>query len=129
MATRLALFFMIFSLILYIFNIAGLTGVDVGGKQIAQEIENQKQSAEDTGGIWNTIKNLPFVGDLVIALKKMGIILDLFKAIFTVVYNTIIAIFGNSIEVIAIATTIQAIIDFIYILGVIQFLTNRNVEY
>jgi hypothetical protein len=128
MATRLALFFLIFSLVLYVFNITGLVGVDVGGKEITKQIEQQKQSAEDTGGITDVLKEIPFVGDLIIALKKLGVLLDLFKAIFTVVYNTIIAIFGNSTEVIAIALAIQSLIDFIYILGIIQFLTNRNVE-
>jgi len=127
-AYKIALFFLIFSVVLHVFSVLGLISIDISGN-ITEEIETQKEQAEDTGGVFGLLQSIPFVGDLILALKKLSVVVDLFKSIFAGIYNIIIAIFGDSPEVVAIAVSIQAIIDFIYIIGLIQFLTNRNLEY
>lgn len=127
-AYKIALFFLIFSVVLHVFSVLGLISIDISGN-ITEEIETQKEQAEDTGGVFGLLQGIPFVGDLILALKKLSVVVDLFKSIFAGIYNIIIAIFGDSPEVVAIAVSIQAIIDFIYIIGLIQFLTNRNLEY
>ncbi|HIQ49678.1 MAG TPA: hypothetical protein EYH56_00620 [Nanoarchaeota archaeon] len=127
-AYKIALFFLIFSVVLHVFSVLGLISIDISGN-ITEEIETQKEQAEDTGGVFGLLQSIPFVGDLILALKKLSVVVDLFKSIFAGIYNIIIAIFGDSPEVVAIAVSIQAIVDFIYIIGLIQFLTNRNLEY